>query len=681
MGKTLSQAENEEITQALSVALETLVSGQLLSQAVAAAGEAAYHWSLGTDTLSWSVNAAAVLQRAAPDMDTGRKFASLLDADNLTTRFDAVMHASAARDAGEGVSFRIEYRIKETETAPAMWVEDSGCWFPDAEGRPKEVFGVVHPVTERHEQDQHLSFLSRNDALTGLMNRTRMTEALEDAISVAAKDGAPCAFSIATINNLDIINEAYGFEVGDEVITAVAERLRKVMRSGDGIARYSGGSFGIILNGCTPEELAVALDRYLLAVRDSVIETSKGPVWALLSIGAVTVPDDAENARLAMLRAEETLNRALQKSGDSFDIYAHSDDRETQRMLNARCAAEIIDCVRNGSFHLAYQPVLDPATRQPVLYEALLRLRDSAGEYVTAGHLIPIAERLGLIRLIDRAVLQLALETLHRFPEARLAINMSATTANDPRWNSQLVDLIAAAEPLNERLIIELTENIALSDLPVAIAFFKRLRAAGCCVAIDDFGSGFTMFNHLRELPIDIIKLDGIYCRDLASNMETRFLAKSLIDIARHFGIKTVAEWVETESDANVLVELGIDYLQGNYFAAPNVVAPWTAEDSPAFAFTEDKAAEIAEPEVSVAPEEPVVQAPAPVEAVYETADGEMTSAETAEADLVSEDGDEEELVFDDAEASLSRLKQALDELSLHFRPRETAGEGERLAG
>ena len=649
--------------QDAAASLETPTPARLLANAITAAGEAAYHWSLTTDVLTWSSNAARVLKRNPDQLDSGKKFATLLDSDNLTTRFDAVKHSLAAPDPA-GVAFRIEYQLRETADGPAIWVEDSGCWYPDAEGKAKEVFGIVHLVTDRHEQDQHLSVLSHSDKLTGMMNRGRLTEALEEAITVTGPGSAGCAFAVAAINNLDVINDAFGFDVADEVIATVAKRLRSVMRGGDGIGRYSGSKFGIILNSCSRSDLARALERYLLVVRDGVIETRHGPVWAMLSIGAVAIPESADNAERAMTRAEESLSAALRQSTDSYIVFEHAEERETQRMVNARCATEIIECLKSSVFHLAFQPLVNAATGKVDIHEGLLRMKDAAGEFVAAGHLVPVAERLGLIRLIDRAVVQLALETLHRHPDARIAINISATTANDPRWNSQIVDMIASAQPLNERLIVEITETTALSELKIALTFFERLRAVGCCIAIDDFGAGFTSFRNLRDLPVDIIKLDGSYCRNLASDGENAYFAKTLIDMARRFGIKTVAEWVETAEDAEALKDMGIDYLQGNHMGLPDMVAPWEAEDTSSFTFDSGEinvasielvAANDAAPEEIIVPESPEAQP------VLQEVSG---SADTGDVRSLPDNArpDEFEVVpfTDEAETSLTRLKDAL---------------------
>ncbi len=662
---------------------ETPTPARLLANAITAAGDAAYHWAIASDALTWSANAALILNRNPEVLDSGKKFANLLDTDNLTTRFDAVVHSLALPDPA-GVAFRIEYQLRASADGPAIWVEDSGCWYPDAEGKPREVYGVVHLITDRHERDQHLSVLSHSDKLTGMMNRGRLTEALEEAISVTGSGGADCAFAVAAVNNLDVINDAFGFDVADEVIATVAKRLRSVMRGGDGIGRYSGSKFGIILNSCNRAELDRALERFLLVVRDGVIETRHGPVWAMLSIGAAAIPESADSADRAMTRAEESLSRALRQSTDSQVVFEHSQERETQRMVNARCATEIIECLKNGVFHLAFQPLVNVVTGKADIHEGLLRMKDTAGEFVAAGHLVPVAERLGLIRLIDRAVVQLALETLHRHPAARIAINISATTANDARWNRQIIDMIASAQPLNERLIVEITETTALSDLKIAIAFFEKLRAAGCCVAIDDFGAGFTSFRNLRDLPVDIIKLDGSYCRNLASDGENAYFAKTLIDMARRFSLKTVAEWVETAEDAEALKAMGIDYLQGNFMGAPDMVAPWEAEETSAFTFVGAEPAVAAHQEVTAndqAPEE--IALPEIPERTNVSDPQPLLNPEAIELPHDATSDEAEDAPFHDAaEESLTRLKEALADLTRSFAPLPQEEESDfRLAG
>ena len=566
------------------------IAGQDRAQDAAAA--VTYHWHIPTDRISWSGNAPSLLAVSPVYLSTGKAFASLLDNQNFTSRYDAVMHTKSI-DAGEGVGFEIEYMLRPDgrDSDAAMWVEDTGKWFADAKGNPMDVYGIMRKANERHTRDQHMSFLSNCDPLTGMMNRNRMQDALGEAITVAVSEKSPGAFAILAINNLDVMNEAYGFEVADEVVVALGQRLRHVMRLGDGIARYSGSKFGIILNSCKPEELNFALERFMRAVRDSVIETRHGPVWALLSIGAVSLPALGDTAAKAIAHAEEALSESFRLPSDGYVVYTTSEERQTQRLLNARCATEIVECLQNGLFKLAYQPIYDAVTGELILHEALLRMADNTGAMITAGHLVPIAERLGLIRLIDRAVLQMALSTLQVYPQAKLSVNISATTANDPRWNVQLIDMIAAARELAPRLVIELTETSELGDLDTSHAFLTALQHHGCGVALDDFGAGYTSYRNLMQLPLSMIKLDGSFCVDIAHNTDNQIFVKSMVNLARSFGLKLVAEWVENAADAQMLRNLDVDYLQGNYFGEASVVAPWAIRSQPSFAIDESSAA------------------------------------------------------------------------------------------
>ena len=632
-----------------------------LRQALTAAGEAAYRWNIESDEIVWSANAATVLGCPLTAITTGKQFANLLDHENVTTRYETVMN-TRARDSGQGVPFQIEYlfRSQGRQNAKAIWLEDMGRWQAGTDGLPQVVFGTVKQIDARHHRDQHLSFLGNCDPLTGMMNRGRMSEALNEAISVAKKHGGNCAFVIADINNLSLVNEAYGFDVADEVIVAAAQRLRQIMRVGDGIARYSGGKFGIILNDCSEPDLEVALSRFLAIIRDNVIETGRGPVWAALSVGAISLPTDAEDASSAVSRAEEALNEAHKLSSDGFVVYKPSERRTTERALNARCATEIVKCLKQDRFKLAFQPIINAKTKKADFHEALLRMQDvETGELIVASHLIPIAEHLGLVRLVDRAVMQLIIQSLHAYPQAHLSMNVSGITATDPFWYNQLLDVISANGEAASRLTIEITETVALNDLKTTRNFVEKLRVAGCSVAIDDFGAGYTSFRHMRELPVNILKLDGSFCRNVGTNQDNEYMVRSLIDLSAKFNLKTVAEWVETEADAEALSSWGIDYLQGNHLGEASIIVPWTESKANRFALEPEAIFSVQLPELTPTPE----AQSAPAEPLF-TEPLFLTEAESIALETPAETHSTMELDFTDIDHSIANLRAALDDLS-----------------
>lgn len=550
-----------------------------IRRAVLAVGEATYHWDIASDKIVWTENVSEVIQM--PDtsrISTGRGFADLLDPDNFTSRYDTVMR-STSKDDGEGIPFAIEYLLHTQmgQIKQSVWVEDCGRWYAGQNGQPAEVFGILRRIDDRHERDQELQYMGSCDPLTGMMNRGRLSEALADTMVKAEEENTSCAFLIAVINNLAVVNDAYGFDIADEVIVSVGNRLKRVVRAGDMIGRYSGAKFGVILADCTEEEIRIAAERFLSIARDSVFETERGPVWAMLSIGGVILPKFTSDANAAMAFAEEALAEAKRQSSDSFVTYRPSAERISVRGLNARCAAEIVSSLKEDRFTLAYQPIIDAKTGEVAMQEALLRMRCDDGDTVAAHHLIPIAEKLGLVRLIDRAVARMTVDALIAVPDLTLSLNVSGTTATDPRWFSQLTGILSETPGVAERVVLEITETVALQDLDQTIRFTRALREMGCRVAIDDFGAGYTSFRNLKELDIDMVKIDGSFCENLSENEENQYFVRSLIDLAQKFDLLTTAEWVQNERDAELLRSWGIDYLQGNLYGEATTDVPWAS--------------------------------------------------------------------------------------------------------
>jgi EAL domain-containing protein (putative c-di-GMP-specific phosphodiesterase class I) len=238
-------------------------------------------------------------------------------------------------------------------------------------------------------------------------------------------------------------------------------------------------------------------------------------------------------------------------------------------------ADEIAAALRENRLTFAYQPIVSASTCMPVHYECLLRLIRPDGSIVQAGQFIPAAEQLGLVRQVDRRALEIAVAELLKFPNIALAVNVSGTIASDRCWLESFVQYVRANESVARRLVVELTETAALNDFEEGTRFISDLRQMGCKVAIDDFGAGFTSFRNLKMLRVDIVKIDGAFVRGLAASRENQIFVRTLVDLAKHFNLETVAEWVGSDEEAKLLETLGVEYFQGYHCGEPSMRPVW----------------------------------------------------------------------------------------------------------
>ena len=575
--QSLPQSQQQPSTFDVAVENGNSTDCDRMTRSISAVGAATYHWNIETDEIIWHGDTNQIFSQVDPaNFANGRSYASLLDPDNFTSRFETVMRNNH-NDDGNGVPFSIEYSIKPfgRDQDHSIWIEDTGRWYAGPNGRPCEVFGVVRQIDDRHKQDQHLQFMGNCDPLTGMMNRGRLGEALGETIELARSEGHSSGFLIVSVSNLAIVNDAYGFDVADDVIAKIGRRLREVVRTGDVIGRCSGSKFGIIMSRATKEEMFIAAERFLTIARQRVIETEMGPVWAMLSIGAVALPNENEDANKTMAHAEEALTEATRLPTDGVVIYQPSEDLVSERKLNSRCAIEIVHSLKENQFTLAYQPVVNAQTKEVEFHEALLRMKSDGDELIAAGHLVPIAEKLGLIRLIDQLVVNKVMAALRQFPQAKIAMNISGVTANDPRWVSKMIEILEENRDLTDRLTVEITETVVLEDIEQTVEFIQKLHMLGCKVAIDDFGAGFTSFKNLQLLNVDKVKIDGSFCENLSKSQDNQFFVHTLIELSKKFDLEIVAEWVENEEDSKLLSSWGVDYLQGRLYGMAESESPW----------------------------------------------------------------------------------------------------------
>lgn len=231
--------------------------------------------------------------------------------------------------------------------------------------------------------------------------------------------------------------------------------------------------------------------------------------------------------------------------------------------------------VAQDRLRLVYQPVMKAANQEfPAFYECLLRIEEPSGHLATAGPFMPLIERHELGRIVDRMVLRRALDALEAHPNCRLSINLSAQSLGDEEWMAILWEAATAPDRVTDRLVVEITESSELTHDDVSAGFFDRVRSVGCSVAIDDFGSGYTSLAHLRDFRFDMLKIDGSFVRGLRKHAVNRFLVQKMIEIAKHFDLLVIAEWVETEDEAELLIDMGVDCLQGFHFGKPLAELP-----------------------------------------------------------------------------------------------------------
>jgi diguanylate cyclase (GGDEF)-like protein len=541
---------------------------------LAGIGAIAYRWTRPADRLEWMGDVASLLGLGAgTSVATGEAFAALVDDASPRSRADCLKRGT---DRGAGVPYQVEYALRPAGLAgPLLWVEDSGRWYADGGQGARRAEGVLRLINERHARDQRLAFLSHHDDVTGLYNRSGLLDILDRTIDDTLEHGTHAAFLLVSIDNFSQINNAYGYRAGDRVLAAVARRLRGRLRDGDVMGRFSGHKLGLVLMNCDEHDMAFAAERFLGAIREDVIATADGAVSITVSIGGITLPQDATDREAAMERVQESLNQARRAGHGRFVGYTPSPAREAERLANAALSQQLIGALSEQRLRLAFQPVVGVRHRLPVFHEALLRLSQPDGSIASAGQIVPIAERLGLSRLFDIAVLERVLETLAHHPDARISLNVTPDTATGSEWLAKFARIVGRHPDMGGRLIVEITETSAIRNLDETAYFVAALHDLGARLAIDDFGAGFTSFRNLRALSVDMVKIDGSFIQALPTSPDDQIFVRRLVEIARDLGIETVAEFVQDEETATLLAGWGIDHIQGRLCGEASLIVPW----------------------------------------------------------------------------------------------------------
>lgn len=480
-------------------------------------------------------------------------------------------------------SFTKDFRMFHRD-GRQIWVRSINALEPGPDGEML-CRGLLLDITEQKRTEERIVYLADHDALTGLYNRRRFQDELEHAVDYALRFEQEGALMFIDLDQFKYINDTLGHQSGDEYLHGIARRLGGHLRKVDTLGRLGGDEFGVILpntDRAQAEAVAASLLR-LLASPDLGPEQLDTPVSA--SIGIVTFPTHGATAGQLLAMADAAMYRAKDSGRNGYHVF--QDDDQTLLRMQAKLEWEqrIRNALEHDQFVLHFQPVYHLDSREVGHYEVLLRMADGDG-LILPGAFLDVAERFGMIRRIDQWVLQHAIAAQgasQRDPHPlTLAINLSGRHFGNPEVLDWIRDAITAGGADPSRLIFEVTETAAVENIQEASGFVDALHRMGCRIALDDFGVGFSSFHYLKHLPVDMIKLDGSFVRNLAREGFDRVFVKAMADMARGLGIVSVAEFVENEEVIGMLREMGVLMGQGFHLAHPADHCPHPCVPAPA---------------------------------------------------------------------------------------------------
>lgn len=532
-----------------------------LSDALAASGDVAYDWDLTHDEIIWFGDTEPMLFRPARSLKTGKNYQARLHPGDLAHRHQALNAHFEKSD----VVFDCEYRVQGDDN-DFQWVHERAQVIFE-NNKPVRLQGVLRLISDRKSKEADLDRKAHYDALTGYLNEGRLRSALEDAVLYAVDQNHVGSFMVIAIDNLPLINEAYGYKTADEIIVEIGVRLEQCLRTSDVIGRIGGNRFALILNNCDHTGFSTTAERIIELVNNTPIPTPTGDHAVTVSIGGVNFPTSVQTPYEIIIRAESALMASRRQGCNRHSLFVMSEKERQQKIQDLEVGKMVRDALRNNRLFLAYQPILRADTQEVDYYECLVRMKDAHGHIIPAKDFIPVAEDLGLMREIDQHIAQKALAVMEKSPDLKLAINVSGYNVGDGPWLRFLSRALRYKPEIAQRLVVEITETAAFHDMDEAVRFVETLRDLGCQVALDDFGAGYTSFTQIRSLPVDIVKIDGSFVQDLENNIGNQLFISTLLDLAQGFGLKVVAECVETQAQVDYLCDAGVHYLQGHYFS------------------------------------------------------------------------------------------------------------------
>jgi diguanylate cyclase (GGDEF)-like protein/PAS domain S-box-containing protein len=490
---------------------------------------------------------------------------------------EAALEATA-RHNESGEPFRMDYRLTAKD-GRTVWIRDEAVVIYGEDGNPLYSQGIMQDITEAKAAQERISYLSYHDALTGLANRAMFTEVAGLALARARRNHLAVAVLFLDLDAFKLVNDSLGPEGGDRLLRQVAERLSESIRDTDTLARRSGDEFLVLLPDLEPGELAEVSAPLLYAetvagrIRgklDEPFEVDGAEIFVSASVGISVGPKDADDVAALLAMAEEAMFQS-KRSGPGGLAASQVGTAEAQTKLEF--VTKLRKAVGREEWVLHYQPIVELATGLIKGVEALVRWRTADGEMIPPNEFIPLAEELGLIGAIGDWVVEEVARQDETWLREGIDLEMGFNLSPRQFWQEDLAERILGRLEAKHvdptRVVVELTESLAMRDPDRAQLVLADLHARGLRLAIDDFGTGYSSLSRLRNLPIDVLKIDRSFISEVDKNSQAARIVAAFIQLGQGLGMTTLAEGIETEEERRFLIEEGCELGQGYFFCRP----------------------------------------------------------------------------------------------------------------
>lgn len=560
-----------------------------LDLALAGSNLAIWDWDLSRNEIFFSQEWGDVLG-VRPIDESGTIFSGdqVIAWNHVDDRAGFVSALMAAAK-GENSEFNFEYRVRG-DSQEWAWMHSKGkvTERDPHTGRALRMTGTTANITLKKSAEARVEFLATRDPLTGLPNRMLLNDRLEHGVALAARKSSRLAFMFIDLDRFKTINDSLGHDVGDELLKRVAARLSACVRTTDTVARLGGDEFAVILENLPQggdeedQEGAQHVADKMIAALGAPILINGNHLTTSCSIGIGVYPTDGHDPQTLMKHADVAMYDAKAKGRNNYQFFSHEMNARAQERLSIENFLRL--ALRRDELVLYYQPRVSFLTGKVTGAEALLRWKHPLRGLVTPDKFIHVAEDSGLIVPIGEWVFEHAFAQIAQWRQKsgidlRLAVNLSAAQLFDGDRLIRAIEIAAQAASLDPSVIeLELTESMLLKNIDETAALLERLGQSGLGVAIDDFGTGYSSLSYLKKLPVDSIKVDSSFVRDIGTDPNDEAIIRAIIAMTHSLKLNVVAEGVENEEQYRVLRDLECDEYQGYFFARPLPAAEFEAE-------------------------------------------------------------------------------------------------------